>query len=45
MPSPVESNIRRQLLFLAAAGLFCILAIAGWATLRETVGRVAGDFR
>ncbi len=44
MPTPVESNIRRRLLFLAAAGLFCILAIAGWSTLRETIGRVAGDF-
>ncbi len=44
MPSALDSKIRKNLAWLAVAAIVLILLAAGWAALRRSIGRLAGDF-
>ncbi len=44
MPPALDPKIRKNLAFLAIAAIVLILLVAGWASLRRSFGRLAGDF-
>ncbi len=44
MRSQINMKIRRQIIYLAVTGLLLVLTAAGWVSLRQSFGRLAGDF-